>query len=409
MWFDIDIKFSYRYLFTIHIIGLVAHTAYPIPLSTIRSVDIKDLSAYTTINRARIEALWDSLVDFQTAIQSHPIGLDSEQSSGPLNLGQNIFGAVSIFAENDSKPLPTLLGLIAGAKAHIKSLVNEISELGVESPLIKNALGFDKTVLGVGDQQSVSMSLNNAILDITESRNPAPLNAIENRDQNLADLNAGFLDSAEEDASVDLDANPNDQGILDALIDPAPPFDIVGEITKALEALYSTLTAIGDLKADVQPDFFAHRKNWQLDEFSVGVWKTLDSYYRRIKSLQDKCMQEKCKFKKRLTQWVFDWRAQGPITAEYQGVIDLGSKLDLEEGNMDLAVAINDAMEIYEQTLYKAFELMFSDVREKPKNAKMEGFREELMMIYNYMAAYEGNLRQVTASIKVLDSDWGKL
>ncbi|KAK6499099.1 hypothetical protein TWF481_011669 [Arthrobotrys musiformis] len=380
------------------------------------------MSAYSNANKARLETLWGSLVNLQNAIESHPIGTDPSENNNndivennilpsvsvPI---QNIFGATSVFSEdNDSKPLPpTLLGLVAKAKAKVKSLTDEIYELGLPSAANK-ASGLDVAIADITEQNSIpaaaGLGYEPILLDLTGSQTQI---------QNSVGLNAAFLDEAESNINIDdLEEiqNPNEVAILDVSIDSSPPFDTIGNIANTLGSLYVALAAIEDLKADIQPDFSHRRKEWQLDEFSTEVWATLDAYYKRFKQLRDHSSREKCSQKKGLVNWVFNFKRQGagPAAPDFAGTIDLGAKLDFEEGNMGLAVAIDEAMQVYEEALYRVFEFIFlADLPQKIKDLEIDGLREDLTMIYDYMAIYEENLRQVEANVKVLDEEWGRI
>ncbi|KAK6513639.1 hypothetical protein TWF506_008077 [Arthrobotrys conoides] len=399
---------------TICVGTLLPSTTLSVPLNTIRSVNIKDISAYASTNGSRLEALWDSLVDFQEAIQSHPIGLDPIATN--LVPAQNIFGTANIFAENDSKPIPTLLGMIASAKAQVKTFLGHIPELEAEySPLMKDP-GFDNEVLDITDQQRFGViNLKPVLSDIPDGQNPPLLGSDQgqnhNQDQSSGnlDLDAGFVYFAEDAEDSDSGGNPNDQVFLDISNNLSPPLGVVEGMINTLETLYSALTKIEDLKADIQPDFFSLRKQWRIDGFVNSVWETLSTYYHRVQHLQNSCtvLKEKCSLQKGLTTWVFNWHTKGHFTMQYNGLIDLGGKQDLEEGNMDLAVAIKDAMKEYKQALYKAFESVFLDAPKRLNNVRIDGLKNELMMIYDYMAVYEENLRIIAANIKVLDGEWG--
>ncbi|KAF3097619.1 hypothetical protein TWF706_006970 [Orbilia oligospora] len=419
------IKFSY--LLTISLILSAASSALGLrPLFSKRSANQNDLMIYTAANRDRLETLWGALVDFQADIESYPIdrdpGLGFEANDIIPTLG--IFGRASVFTENDSKPILGFLGMIKDAKPKLKILINQIPGLGAQHGVFKDP-SLDNFLLDITNQQPAGdISLNAALLDIPESQNPSFLelthvqdqyhyqnqdevqDQIQDQIQSPAEINAGFFDFPEDAEDSDSDINPNDQVILDisAGSHPGPDAGVIEVMTNALETLYFALSAVENLKADVQPDFFTYREQWQFDQFSGNVWQTLDAYYRYMKLLYTIYAKGKTKKRALMAIWVFHWLRDTPATPEVNGVINLSSKLDLEEGNMDLAVAIDEAMEEYWKALSQAIEFVFSFVPKK--NVKIEALKEELITIYDYMAVYEGNLRKVAAIIQGLDAEW---
>ncbi|KAF3258939.1 hypothetical protein TWF192_011074 [Orbilia oligospora] len=422
------IKFSY--LLTVSLVLSAASSALGLrPLFSKRSVNRNDLQTYTTANRDRLETLWGALADFQADIESHPIDGDLELGfeANEIIPTLDIFGTASVFTENDSKPILGFLGMIKDAKPKLKILIDQIPGLGAKHGVFKDP-GLDNFLLDITDQQpGEDISLNAAMLDIPESQNPPILELthdhiqdqyhyqnqdeiqeqIQEQIQSPAEINAGFLDLPEDAEDSNSDVNPNEQAILDisAGSHPGPDAGVIEVMTSALKTLYFALSAVEDLKADVQPDFFDRREEWQLDQFSGNVWQTLDAYYRHMKLLHTIYTKGKTKTRAIMAIWVFHWLRNGPATPELNGIINLSSKLDLEEGNMDLAVAIDEAMEEYWKALSQALEFVFSYVPKK--NIKIEALKEELIMIYDYMAVYEGNLRKAAAIIQGLDAEWG--
>ncbi|KAK6352149.1 hypothetical protein TWF730_008981 [Orbilia blumenaviensis] len=376
---------------------------------TTRSVDINDINDYDNRNHIRLETLWDALLGLESNIDSHSIGIDGPNLPIGNNQGHDILG----------QP-PTLLSLVASAKAQVKSLINQV-------PAFRTASRENASPAKVANSQ-----LEMALLGMPEALNP-----VLGNDANLV-LNPGVLEGSPQELDVGqlgipaAGSNPDlDNALLDIVVESpiqglelnnvllyAPEegensdsqyedaqFNIVANIASALDDLYTALSYIEDLKADVQPDFFHRRKEWQIDAFAENAWKALYSYYQRIKTIKGICTQQGCSNTKGLVNWVFNWRSQGAVTPRFQGVVDLRSKQDLEDGNMDLSTAISDAMEMYEHALYKAFEFAFLA---ESGSANIRRFREELMMIYDYLAGYEGALRLVAASIKILDDEWGQ-
>ncbi|KAF3311915.1 hypothetical protein TWF173_008001 [Orbilia oligospora] len=221
----------------------------------------------------------------------------------------------------------------------------------IESHLINRDLeldpGLDNFSLDITDQQPTEgISLNAALSDIPESQNPPFLELTHVQDQYHYQNQDQIQDQTQIPAGIEISADSHS----------GPDAGVIEVMANALKT----------------PLFCIIRSRRP-----KGKTKTIAI----------------------MAIWVFHWLMNGPATPDFNGVINLSSsKLDLEEGNMDLAVAIDEAMEEYWKALSQALEFVFSYVAKK--SVKIEAFKEELIMIYDYMAVYEGNLRKVAAIIQ---------